>query len=140
MLAMLLLTPALMTTVVEVSIVNRSFSPNSVHVLPGDTVRWTQMDATQHTSSGNGTDIWYSGALSQTKTFVRVFNSPGTFVYRCAYHSFMTGEVIVGTGGPTAIYRSPEAMPDGENGSRILRDVRGRAAPARKLAPTFVKP
>ena len=144
MLAMLLLTPALITGIVDVSIVGRQFNPSSVHIEPGDTVRWTQMDPTTHSTNGNGNESWYSGGLSVGKTYQRVFSSAGTFAYRCTFHSSMAGEVTVGFGGATAVYGSPREMPGVEEvatPSTIIRDVRGRSVDTRKATvPAFAKP
>src|SRR4051812_6905698 len=108
MLAIILLTPALLTSIVDVSIVGKRFVPDSVRIEPGDTVRWTQMDPTLHTSTGNGDAEWYSGPISQNNSYQRVFITAGTFVYRCSYHASMTGRVVVGAAGPTAIFMSPQ--------------------------------
>jgi plastocyanin len=141
MLAALLLTPALVTGIVDVSIVNRQFVPSAVHVEPGDTVRWTQMDNATHSSNGNGDETWYSGGLTVNKTYQRVFLNAGTFVYRCTYHSSMTGEVTVGMGGATSVYRSPQEMPGVEEVATpagVVRDLRGRGVDTRKVTmPTF---
>lgn len=142
MLALLLLTPALVAGIVDVSILGRQFVPAAVHVEPGDTVRWTQMDPTTHSSNGNGDETWYSGGLTINKTWERVFLNAGTFEYRCTFHSSMHGEVSVGVGGPTAVYRSPQEMPGVEDITTPtnIRDLRGRGVETRKPVPGFVKP
>jgi hypothetical protein len=124
--------------------VGHAFVPDSVHVEPGDTVRWTQMDPTTHSSNGNGDESWYSGGLTINKTFQHVFANKGTFVYRCTFHNNMHGQVSVGMGGPTAVFMSPREMPGVTEVEAPLRDVRGRSIAPKKAAtpasPAFVKP
>src|SRR5690348_2175718 len=61
---------------------NLMFSPSSVTIQPGDTVRWT-WGATFHSSTsgipGAPNGIWDSGILSQGATFSHTFNAAGTF-------------------------------------------------------------
>jgi plastocyanin len=139
MLAMLLLTPALVTGLTQISIENFAFVPDSVRVQPGDTVRWTNKDGSTHTSTGTGSGAaaWNSGNLSPNSTFQRVFGTPGTFDYRCNIHTSMQGKVSVG--GATGILRGPgeAAAPKTEESSR---DVRGRAINPEKKAVTPASP
>jgi plastocyanin len=132
----LLLTSALMTNVVDVSMVGKRFVPDSAHIEPGDTVRWTQKDPDQHGSQGTGNEIWYSGGLTTGKTYQHVFITPGDFVYRCNFHMNMNGKISVGSSGPTAIYRSPLEMPGTVEVKPGLgfRDLRGRSLHARQGA------
>src|SRR5215475_2265161 len=77
------------------------FTPSSVTIHPGDTVRWT-WSATGH-SSTSGTPgvpdgLWDSGILSQGATFTHTFNTVGSFPYYCTPHGLccgMTGMVTV---------------------------------------------
>jgi plastocyanin len=92
-------------TKVPVSIVDFSFSPDSVQVSPGDSVIWTNNGAFLHTStsgvSGVWDSLWDSGDLAHGATFVRGFASSGRFRYFCRHHyaSGMTGVVVVGSSG-----------------------------------------
>ena len=80
----------------NVSISGTAFSPSSLTVKTGTTVKWTNNDATTHTATSddgstfNTGDILggygYSKNIKATKT--------GTFTYHCNYHS-MTGTLIV---------------------------------------------
>src|ERR1044071_77381 len=74
------------------------FSPSSVTIHPGDTVRWT-WGASGHSSTsgvpGAPNGIWDSGILSQGATFSHTFNSTGTFPYYCTPHGGCCG--MVGT-------------------------------------------
>ncbi|HXT20513.1 MAG TPA: hypothetical protein VN923_07170, partial [Thermoanaerobaculia bacterium] len=96
---------------VDVSIVGFSFSPQTVNVEVGDTVRWTNgsgnfhdVTADDHSFSGGGTSSW---------TFSHTFAAPGTVGYHCSFHggpgSSMFGTVVV-NGGPPG---NPPAAPSG---------------------------
>ena len=83
------------------------FSPASVTIHPGDTVRWTWGSNGHSTTSGspgmpNG--IWDSGVRNQPATFTHTFNSAGTFPYYCTPHGGccgMVGTVTVVNASPT---------------------------------------
>ncbi len=88
------------------------FSPSSVTINPGDTVRWTWA-ATFHSSTsgipGMPNGIWDSGILNQGATFTHIFNSTGSFLYYCTPHGGccgMVGMVTVASATP-----SPTPMP-----------------------------
>ena len=61
----------------------------------GDTVRWTNFDASQHTSTADVEGLWDSPRLDRNGVFEYRFAAVGTFKYHCAVHPFMHGEVIV---------------------------------------------
>ena len=83
------------------------FSPSSLTIHPGDTVRWTFAGSGHSTTSGspgmpNG--IWDSGIRNQGATFTRTFSSAGTFPYYCTPHGGccgMTGTIMVVNAAPT---------------------------------------
>src|ERR1044071_4226220 len=100
----LLLSHKASVTTVDVTVAPNGdlvFSPSSVTIHPGDTVRWTWGASFHSTTSGspgmpNG--IWDSGILNQGATFTHTFNSAGTFPYYCTPHGGccnMVGTVIV---------------------------------------------
>src|SRR5258706_3362120 len=71
-----------------VDIVNFSFSPPSLDVQAGDSVKWTMQDAgTDHTStsgtSGTPDGLWNSPLLAQSDTFSFTFNNPGPYPCFC---------------------------------------------------------
>ena len=147
MLAALLLAPALLTGITQVTIQNFAFVPDSVRIQPGDTVRWTNADVTTHTSTGTGTGdaAWNSGNLSSGQTYQRVFPNIAAFNYRCNIHTSMLGRVFVGNA--TAIGPAPAksthmhhgAVPEAEP-----RDTRGRTVNPDQTpvvgSPTFTPP
>lgn len=78
----------------DVSITNFAFSPESLEVQVGDTVRFTDNDSTSHTASEeNG--VFNTGTLSSGETAEIVMDQTGTFGYFCAFHHFMTGSITV---------------------------------------------
>jgi plastocyanin len=75
------------------SIVAFAFNPNPISVSVGDTVRWTNNDPVDHTTTSAGN--WNSGSLTPGASFSEVFESPGTFNYFCSIHPSMTATVVV---------------------------------------------
>ena len=88
---------------VPVSIVDFAFSPDSVQLNPGDSVKWTNSGTYTHTSTSgvNGVwdSLWDSGNLTNGATFVHAFPVSGKFRYFCRHHGTMKGVVVVGTSG-----------------------------------------
>ncbi len=87
---------------------NNCFSPNPMTVMPGTTVTWKNTDFVSHyVTSGHPTDnttgtVFDSGNLIRPDggTYQFTFANPGTYNYFCTVHPWMTGQVIVGNGGP----------------------------------------
>ena len=80
-----------------------AFSPNPVHVRPGDTVVWTDSDVAAHTvTQGDPSNGPTGGGFDSrlmappTKTFEHTFAQEGEYPYYCQLHPFMTGVVVVG--------------------------------------------
>ncbi len=90
------------------------FTPSSVTIQPGDTVRWTWSTSGHSSTSGtpgvpNG--LWDSGILGQGATFTHTFNTVGSFPYYCTPHGLccgMTGTVTVtNPTGPPLVTTNP---------------------------------
>ena len=79
-----------------VEIVDFAFTPESITVVLGTTVVWTNTGQAPHTVSGDFAD---SGTLEPGQTFSFTFTEPGTYGYICAFHPNMVGEVVVSNGG-----------------------------------------
>ncbi|MEM8862771.1 MAG: G8 domain-containing protein, partial [Chloroflexota bacterium] len=75
-----------------VSINNFSFSPDNVQAVVGETITWTNDDATTHTVTGNDFD---SGDMANGADFSITFTEPGSYSYVCSIHSSMTGLINV---------------------------------------------
>jgi plastocyanin len=89
----------------NVSLTEYVYSPGTVQIAAGDTVKWTNNGFVIHTATSSG-GFWDSGSILTGGTFSRTFTFGGSFPYRCSIHPFMTGQIIVT--GPTA---TPSATP-----------------------------
>ena len=77
-----------------VSVSDNLFTPSSIQVTPGTTVRWTwTAEARDHNvrfPDGTG-----SADLAANATFSKTFPTAGTFTYQCTLHPGMNGTVTV---------------------------------------------
>ncbi|MEX0659439.1 MAG: plastocyanin/azurin family copper-binding protein [Egibacteraceae bacterium] len=83
----------------EVELAMFNFVPPTVEVQAGDTVRWTNTDATRHTVTA-GVDAEPTGAFHLTfdgrgDSAALQFTEPGEYRYFCTPHPFMQGTVTV---------------------------------------------
>jgi len=88
------------------------FSPSSVTIQPGDTVRWTFSSGGHSTTSGSPgmpNNLWDSGIRSQGAVFNHTFPSAGTFPYYCIPHGGCCG--MVGTVRVVAATPTPTPTP-----------------------------
>jgi plastocyanin len=81
-------------TPVEVKIDNFSFSPATITVPAGTTVRWTNRDDIPHTVVEDR-EAFKSKALDTDEQYSYTFTKSGTYGYFCSIHPKMTGKVIV---------------------------------------------
>jgi plastocyanin len=81
-------------TMHSVTIGVTGFSPGTVTIKSGDSVRWTNNDTTPHTATGDDHG-WGSPTLSGGQSFFHVFTSKGTAGYHCHIHHEMTATVVV---------------------------------------------
>jgi plastocyanin len=89
-------------TTVEVSIDNSAFTPASVTVHVGYTVRWTnhQVGVPHTVTSGNPGDadagaLFDSGAIEPGQSFSLTFTEQGTFRYFCDFHEEIMRDATV---------------------------------------------
>jgi plastocyanin len=87
----------------EVSIQGMAFTPSSITVTVGTTVKWTNKESIVHTVTSN-TGIFNSGNIALNGVFSYTFNTAGSFPYHCTIHPSMTGTVTVNaaTSGTTS--------------------------------------
>lgn len=83
----------------EVEMAGFSFEPETIEIAVGDTVRWTNGDATEHTVTA-GVDAEPTGAFHVTfdgrgASAALQFTAPGQYPYFCTPHPFMQGTVNV---------------------------------------------
>lgn len=67
--------------------------PASIGV--GETVEVVNEDAVPHTWT-SADNLWSSGTLTGTDTFLHTFEDEGTFSFVCSIHPEMTGSITVG--------------------------------------------
>jgi plastocyanin len=79
---------------VFVGIRDSFFRPETVTVMVGRSVRWTNEGAVQHTVVSDSV-LWQSGLLAPRRWFEVRFDSRGAFDYHCSQHARMTGTVTV---------------------------------------------
>jgi Icc protein len=78
----------------EIAIDNFSFTPATISVPAGATVRWTNRDDIPHTLVSE--DRSFKSAVLDTEgQFSRRFDAPGTFKYFCGLHPHMRGTIVV---------------------------------------------
>ena len=82
-----------------ITIRDNSFSPTSLTIDPGTTVRWVNNGSAIHTvTSGtrnNANGIFNSGDMRNGDSFEFTFTNSGTFDYHCTYHLGMDGTIVV---------------------------------------------
>lgn len=78
----------------EIKIDNFSFSPNTVTVPVGSTVRWTNHDDVPHNVVNEDKSL-KSKTMDTDENFSYTFTKAGTYTYYCSIHPRMTGKVVV---------------------------------------------
>jgi plastocyanin len=78
----------------DVSVQFSAYGPSQLDVLPGDTVRWSNVSERTHTVTSD-TGLFDSGHLGPGNRFQFTFNTPGAYRYHCTIHSSITGEIDV---------------------------------------------
>jgi len=76
-----------------------TYVPASVTVAKGGSVVWKNNDPVPHTvtstSVPSGASSFDSGNMNSTATYTVTFIVSGTYQYKCSYHPWMTGTVVV---------------------------------------------
>ncbi len=85
----------------EVRMAGRVFSPSSVTIAAGGSVKFINDDDRDHTATGTG-GSFDSGIMASGATFTKTFSTAGTYSYLCLLHPDMTGTVTVTGSGGTA--------------------------------------
>jgi plastocyanin len=86
-----------------VTIQSMAFSPSTITITAGATVKWTNNDAIAHTVTSN-TGAFDSGNMAAGATYSYTFSTAGTYNYHCTYHSGMTGTVMVNAASTSGGY------------------------------------
>jgi plastocyanin/FtsP/CotA-like multicopper oxidase with cupredoxin domain len=87
--------PPAATTTLDVAITSTGFSPSSLTIKAGDSVRWTNQDTTTHDAMADDHSSWGSPNLPPGKVWSHIFGQSGTFGYHCHIHPEMTGTIQV---------------------------------------------
>lgn len=78
----------------EVFIQNMAFSPATITVTAGTTVKWTNKDGVTHTVTSDNA-LFDSGNITTNGVFSFMFMTAGTYNYHCSIHTSMVAKVIV---------------------------------------------
>jgi plastocyanin len=74
------------TTETTVGVYDNQFSPQTINVAPGTTLRWVNYGQHNHTVTAND-DRWDSGDIKPGATYSATFKYPGTYYYYCRHHT-----------------------------------------------------
>lgn len=70
-----------------------SFSPASLTIRPGDTVKWVNKDVIPHTATAKGG--FDSGTIAAGASWRHTFKTKGALPYVCTFHPTMKGTLRV---------------------------------------------
>jgi plastocyanin len=79
----------------EIAIASFAFSPASVTVKAGTTIKWTNNDSAPHSIASSDGKFTGSSVLSKGNAYQFTFDKPGTYNYICGIHPSMSGTIIV---------------------------------------------
>jgi plastocyanin len=80
----------------NVKIANFAFKPGTIHVRPGQTIRFVNSDSVAHTVTATKGAKFDSGNLKPGKAFSVKAGKTGTIHYVCLIHPDMKGTIKVG--------------------------------------------
>jgi plastocyanin len=78
----------------EVWIQGMAFTPSTITVAAGTTIKWTNKDGVNHTVTSD-TGVFDSGSMGDGATFTFTFSTSGSFPYHCSVHPGMKATVVV---------------------------------------------
>lgn len=82
--------------VVTITLSNYAFTPSSVTVDVGTTVRWQNGTNTGHTATPDGHSEWNEWSTSASgQTFEHTFKTVGTYAYYCSPHQSLGMDGVV---------------------------------------------
>jgi len=78
----------------DVTLYDSYFSPRTMMIPSGMTVRWKNDGSHEHTTTADW--LWESGDLRRGESFEITFSRPGTYYYYCRHHpQKMRGTIVV---------------------------------------------
>jgi amicyanin len=86
--------PAGAAAAAEIRMAAFKFQADSIVIAAGQTVRWANEDAVEHTVTFDGAEPG-SPPIPQNGTYSHRFDKPGTYPYHCTPHPYMKGVVVV---------------------------------------------
>lgn len=78
----------------EITIKSFAYTPSTLTIKVGTTVKWTNQDSVAHTVSSDS-GLFDSGELSTGDTYSFTFSQAGTYGYHCTFHPSMIATIIV---------------------------------------------
>lgn len=94
-----------------VTITDFQFTPNTLTINIGDTVKWLNNGPTSHTASSTQTgELWDSGTLASGAFFEHIFNTKGSYSYHCSIHPSMTATIVVRSPEQTRILKGKNLL------------------------------
>ncbi|HMQ70468.1 MAG TPA: T9SS type A sorting domain-containing protein [Ignavibacteria bacterium] len=114
-----LLNSVSMATTHVVTVSSFQFTPNTLSVTVGDTVKWQWVDGSHTTTSvtiPNGATPWNSPMTSSNQTFSYAVTVAGTYNYQCTPHSsIMMGNFTASAGGGNTLLTENFDYPAGDS-------------------------
>lgn len=90
----------------RITIKNFTYLPAELIVPAGARVTFVNDDAEAHTVT-SVTRAFDSGTIDANKRWSQVLKTPGRYIFRCNYHPYMQGTIVVRSGHPDVTVRSP---------------------------------
>lgn len=100
-----------------------AFSPKTIAVHVGDTVKWTNTSDASHTVTADSGGTIDSPTIAEGKTFTMTFDTAGTITYHCTIHSYMHGTIDVLAAGATPPATDTAVVGSNANGSNDVGAV-----------------
>ena len=110
---------------IPVDMKNFQFQPAEITMSLGDSVTWTNNDATDHTVvAADGS--FNSGKIPAGQTYTHKFDKAGTFQYQCSIHPSMKGTIrVIAPTPPPVVCATPPAC----SGNLIIGDPQDGSCP-----------
>lgn len=83
------------TSLKEIQIEKFAYSPSTLTIKVGNTIKWTNLDSAPHTVTSSSGNELASSRLSQGQSYSHTFSQAGTYAYYCTYHPSMKATIIV---------------------------------------------
>jgi plastocyanin len=95
-------TPTTLTNavqVIQVKVVEQNgmyaFEPATITIPKGAQVVWTNASDAPHSVTSDTNAFGTTSNLSTNQTFMKIFNTAGTYTYHCTIHPYMKGTITV---------------------------------------------